>query len=34
MICISCHLAYELINDGFIKVLKIGKGQLYKFIIS
>lgn len=34
MICISCHLAYELINDGYIKALKIGKAQLCKFITS
>lgn len=32
MICISRHLAYELINDGYIKALKIGKAQLCKFI--
>lgn len=24
MLCISRHLAYELINDGYIKALKIG----------
>lgn len=34
MICISRHLAYELINDGYIKVLKMGKARLCKFITS
>lgn len=24
MLCISRHFAYELINDGYIKALKIG----------
>ena len=32
MICISRHLAYEFINDGYIKALKTGKAQLCKFI--